>query len=181
MPYDVLSDGLFPLSLPTDPFRLRVQKSLTEAFKQIQIANGFSVDVSDVQRGRVYFGEETPLPFISILEDPIAADGSFSASAGDSALTDYELMVQGFVKDEAANPTDNAHFLMADVKKRLIQLRSDEQHPDLIFRFGPKANTVVEIRFDAGVARPADEISATAYFWLRVRLVLAEDLDEPLK
>jgi len=36
-------------------------------------------------------------------------------------------------------------------------------------------NRLLELSFDAGVSRPADEISARAYFWLGLRLRLIED------
>ena len=88
-------------------------------------------------------------------------------------------MVQGFVDDDPENPTDPAHVLLAEVKSRLIDLRRDESRSDRVFRFGPKANTVVGLSFGGGVVRPPDEISAVAYFWLRVSFELAEDHMNP--
>ena len=45
-------------------------------------------------------------------------------------------MVQGFVDNDSNNPTDPAHMLMADVKKRLIELKQDEHLSNRVFRFG---------------------------------------------
>lgn len=178
-------NDIFPLTLPDDPFRLRVQKSLTAALEQITPANGYRSDMAPatvggktvrrVLRGRTIFGEDDPLPMISILEEPIAPENDLSPVAGTSGQGPYDLMVQGFVNDDPQNPTDPAHILLADVKMRLIELKRDEGLSHRVFRFGPKANTVVSVSFGGGVVRPADEVSAVAYFWLRVSFDLAED------
>lgn len=179
-------NDIFPLTFDDPlPFRLRVQRSLTAALKQITPANGYHSDLSDftedgedferVYRGRTLFGEDDPLPMVSILEEPIAPETDLAPLAGTSGQGPYDLMVQGFVDDDRKNPTDPAHMLMADVKMRLIALKQDENLPDRVFRFGPKANTVVSVSFGGGVVRPADEVSAVAYFWLRVSFDLAED------
>jgi|APCry4251928382_1046606.scaffolds.fasta_scaffold00240_16 hypothetical protein len=179
-------NAAFPLVFPDPlPFRLRVQKSLTAALKQITPANGYYSDMADftekgktisrVYRGRTMFGEDDPLPMISILEEPIAPETDLAPTAGTAGRGPYDLMVQGFVDNDSNNPTDPAHMLMADVKKRLIELKQDEHLSNRVFRFGPKANTVVGVSFGGGVVRPADEVSAVAYFWLRVSFDLAED------
>ena len=180
-------NNIFPLTFADPlPFRLRVQKSLTAALQQITPANGFYSDMADftndrgksqerVYRGRTLFGEDDPLPMLSILEEPIAPETDLAPTAGTSGVGSYDLMVQGFVDDDKKNPTDPAHMLMADVKQRLIALKQDENLSDRVFRFGPKANTVVGVSFGGGVVRPADEVSAVAYFWLRVSFELAED------
>lgn len=179
-------NDIFPyVPVTPEPFRLRVQKSLTLALKQITPANGFYSDLSDftekgktknrVYRGRTLFGEDDPLPMLSILEEPIAPETDLAPTGGTAGTGPYDLMVQGFVDDDKQNPTDPAHMLMADVKKRLIDLKRDEHLSHRVFRFGPKANTVVGVSFGGGVVRPADEVSAVAYFWLRVSFDLAED------
>lgn len=181
-----LNAAIFPLTFDEpEPFRLRVQKSLTEALKQITPANGFKSDLSDftedgedkkrVSRGRALYGEDDPLPMVSILEEPIAPETDLAPSSGTTGTGPYDLMIQGFVDDDKDNPTDPAHFLMSDVKQRLIGLKLDEDISNRVFRFGPKANTVVGVSFGGGVVRPADEVSAVAYFWLRVSFDLAED------
>lgn len=178
-----LNDAIFPIAdvNPPDPFRLRVQKALTQAFEQITVANGFRSDVGPghVFRGRTMFGDDDPLPMISMLEEPIAPESDLSGEAGVAASGNYVLMVQGFVLDDKDNPTDPAHVILADVKKRLVEIKLDERRADYVFRFGPKANTVLTVSWDGGVVRPADEVSAVAYFWLRVTFNLAEDHSNP--
>lgn len=175
-------NDIFPLVFDDpEPFRLRVQKSLTAALEQIIPSNGFVNDMAPedgegkVLRGRTIFGDDDPLPMISILEEPIAPESDLAPSDGTTAYASYDLMVQGFVKDNYKHPTDNAHYLLGDVKKRLISLKEEEKRDDRVFRFGAKANTVTEVSFGGGVVRPADEVSAVAYFWLRVSFQLCED------
>lgn len=190
-------NDIFPLVFETpEPFRLRVQKSLTAALEQITPANGFYSDMSPgtepdgdggtlvvekILRGRGIFGDNDPLPMISILEEPIAPENDMAPSDGTTGLSSYDLMVQGFVKDDHTHPTDNAHYLLGDVKRRLITLKEEERRDDRVFRFGAKANTVTEVSFGNGVVRPADEISAVAYFWLRVSFELCEDHLDPFR
>jgi hypothetical protein len=182
----MILNAIYPLSFePGVPFRLRVQRSLSAAFEQITPGNGFASDLSPVVvggttkrrvfRGRTMFGDKDPLPMVSILEEPIAPETDLAPVSGVTGQGPYDLMVQGFVEDDHENPTDPAHILMADVKQRLIALKQDEDLGDRVFRFGPKANTVVGVSFGGGVVRPADEVSAVAYFWLRVTFDLAEN------
>ena len=170
-----------------DPFRLRVQKELAEALRQITPANGYTHDLSGaddsddnkVFRGRVIFGDDDPVPMISILEEPIAPENDLEPFDGDGSSGRYSLMVQGFADDDKRHPTDSAHRFMADVKKRLAQVKEESKTRDRVFQFGAKAPTVVGIIFGGGVVRPPDEISAKAYFWLRVTLNLVEDHENP--
>lgn len=164
-----------------EPFRLKVVKAMSVALKQITPANGFHYDMSDhpsgqtkVFRGRAIFGQDTEPPFITILEDPKLEDGHMASRAGKSFTYDLDLMIQGFVERSMDNPTDRAYFLMDDVRRRLTILREDENHPDRVFRFGSKLNTVTGLEFNRGLVRPADEMSDTAYFWMQCCLSVVE-------
>ena len=164
-----------------EPFRLAVQKRLTEALEGITIANGFYTDIGPgkVFRGRLYYGDSDPIPMISILEEPLAAETDLEPMGGTGGTTPYNLMVQGFVSDNQANPTDPAHYLMADVKKVLARLNKERIATDRVLAFPEKAPTVLDIEFGGGVVRPPDDLSAKAYFWLRVTLSLVEDNENP--
>jgi len=166
-----------PLS---NPVRLEVQKRLSEALGEVTTAAGYQHDLTGrVYRGRVVFGDETALPALSILEAPIPLDQLPSAKDNDSQSGPWELVVQGWVKDDKANPTDPAHVLMADVKQRLARERrkSDWDKPeDGILGLG---RVVTAMYIGAGVVRPPDEISAKAYFWLTITLDIAENMAEP--
>lgn len=172
-----------------DPFRVRVQKALGDTLKEITVANGFAHDMDDfvedgetkerIFRGRIYFGEDDPIPMISILEEPIAPETDMEPMDGQGGTAPYVLMVQGFVDDDTKHPTDPAHELLADVKQRLGQVRVESTETERVFQFGAKAPTVTGISFGGGVVRPPDDVSAKAYFWLRVTLNLVEDHENP--
>ena len=166
----------------SDPFRLRVLKAMTDALKEITPANGYENDLSEaVFRGRDTFGDSDPLPMVSILENPRATDPSQLAD-GTGSSTQWELLIQGFVKDDFQNPTDPAYWLEAEIRKRLAAekaLARDFDGPG-IFGLGQSAPCVTGIEIGNPVCRPADqETSDVAFCWLAVTLTLVEDLEKP--
>jgi hypothetical protein len=160
----------------SDPFRLRVLQSLTTVLEGIAPLNGYAHDLTGrVFRGRDIFGEDDPVPMVCILEaveekPQLASPQSSGESAGP-----WELQIQGFVEDDRMNPTDPAHRLMAEVKKRLIEERTRERQRNILGMGG----RITELKISHGVVRPADEISGKAYFWLRLTLGLVENLLDP--
>lgn len=169
--------------MPTldNPARLQVQKNMTAVLNTITTDNGYANDIGlNVFRGRIVYGDESPIPMLSILEVPIPEDQDLVRAPSGLSKGQWELMVQGWVKDDRDNPTDPAHVLLADVKKCLAQERArgyDWDAPeDGIFGLG---RIVTDMYIGAGVVRPPEEISAKAYFWLNVTLDLAENLEDP--
>lgn len=164
-----------------NPLRLEIHKRLTAALSEITISNGYKVDIgSNVFRGRLIYGAESPLPMLSILEVPIPLEQL--PPPGDSALSkgQWELMVQGWVKDDKVNPTDPAHVLMADVKQRLaVEMRKANYRGDDSLGIFGLGRLVTKLYIGPGVVRPPDDVSAKAYFWLTIALDLAEDLEHP--
>lgn len=163
---------------PLNPLRLRIQMALTDELAKITRANGYQHDLQDaVFRGRDAFNERDPLPMVSILEsvDEKSVDGTSGSMKPGSAVrqASWELLVQGFVEDDRRNPTDPGYRLMADVQKRLAELRMQKSN---ILGFG---SAVTDLQFTTGIVRPADEISGKAYFWLKVRMNVAEDHSDP--
>ena len=168
----------YPSPLP-DPIRLFVAKRLTERLEGIATVNGYKHDLVDrVFRGRALFGDGDPIPMISILEVPIPVDQQ--ATEGSDSKGDWELMIQGFAADDRDNPTDPAHLLLADVKKLLglekREIDEWDKNGGGIFGLGGVVN---KMYIGTGVVRPADEISAKAYFWLTITLGIVEDLADP--
>lgn len=166
-----------------DATRLQILKALSATLEEINgPAGGYVYDLTPtvevprrVFRGRALFGEDDPLPMISILEVPVPIEPDLSTSDNTTQSTDWELIIQGFVDDDPDDPTDPAYALLADVKRRLA-LEKRRDHGDDLFGFG---NKVHELQIGSGVVRPPDETSAKAYFWLNIKLSIAEDLTEP--
>lgn len=166
--------------MATEPLRLRVLKAMTEALKEISVANGYHTELNEqVYRGRVVFGENDPIPLVSILEVPIPLDQIPAPVDSEFSSGGWELMIQGFVDDDPENPTDPAHYFMADVKKRLAQERRKALAMNKIDGIFGLGNFVIGMRIGSGVVRPPDEISAKAYFWLTITLDMVEDLADP--
>lgn len=161
-----------------DPFRLQVQKALSTALAEISPLDDYWNDLTPttqvpnrVFRGRVVFGDQDPIPMISILEVPVPIDPIAEPKPAVTGATQWELILQGWVKDDKINPTDPAHFLLADVKRRLAIEKSRDRGQNIL-GFG---GLVDDLRMGSGVVRPPDEISARAYFWLNVTVGLVEN------
>lgn len=179
----------------SDPFKLKLLKAITAALKEITPANGYVNDLGDfdpgdgvmtarVYRGRAWFGENDPIPLVSVLEgvdpaDEVAEPPSVNAV---SAEYDWPLLIQGFVDDDPANPTDPAYTLMAEVRRRLIaeRKRKTAAHDPDPFGLGATGkNRVTGLRVGAGVVRPADDVSAKAWFWLTLTPRIVDNAEDP--
>lgn len=180
----------------SDPFRLRVLKAVCNVIKTVKPANGYTNDLSDqsvtengetrlqakVFRGRELFGDSDPLPMVSVLEHPRAIDAMLAADGGQDRVGEWDLLIQGFVKDDPENPTDPAHILVAEVVKALAtqaERRGDDGGPNL-FGLGGQEPCVYRMTIGSPIVRPADGInSSQAFFWLTLTLKLVEDLEKP--
>lgn len=164
---------------PPDPYRLRVQKAVSSALAEITPAAGYQFDLSKaVFRGRNVFGESDQLPLVSILEAPIQPDAPRLPDGGTTQNPVWELVIQGFVDDDKWNPTDPAHRLLADVKKRLA-LECEKYTPGKGYDTFGMGGRLGKLTIGTGVVRPPDEISSKAYFWLTINLGLVEDMADP--
>lgn len=163
-----------------NPLRLEVLKRMTAVLEEITVTNGYQHDLlGRVHRGRGLYGDETAIPCLSILEAPIPLDQLPSARDNVGQVGPWELVVQGWVNDDKRNPTDPAHVLLADVKRRLALERKKANWDlpgDGIFGLG---RTVDKMYIGPGVVRPPEEISSKAYFWLTITLDIVEDMTEP--
>ena len=176
------------------PFKLRVLRALTDGLKDITPANGYVSNIADfdpgdghmksrVFRGRAWFGDDDALPMVSVLEND-AAD-AIAPSPAESPTTEYDwpLLVQGFVEDDPENPTDPAYVLLADVRRWLSAERRRKapgsNMPDPLGLGINGKNRILGLRVGPGVVRPADDVSAKAYFWLTLELRVTDNAAEP--
>lgn len=181
-----------------DPFRLKVLKQMTLSFEQNVQGSEFNYSLSGrVFRGINKFGTEVEVPFLSILEPPVAADELPTPDASGHFRGNWNLLLQGFLENDRKNPTDPGYYMLCDVKKRLGMERTrlvegaanDGDRFRNPFGMGKhrdgiatdrKSNYIEGISFGLGVVRPPDEtVSDTAYFWLPVTLKIVEDTLNP--
>jgi hypothetical protein len=161
-----------------DPFLLRLQKGICDVLATITTANGYKHDLTGaVFRGRFTYGDDDPLPMVCLIEPPQQENQINPARGATAGAGPYVVMVQGFVDDDKANPTDPAHRLLADVKCALAleieKIRGSKT------AFGIRANRLSDVSMDRGIVRPSDDISSKAYFWLPLRMTVAEKWTDP--
>jgi hypothetical protein len=110
---------------------------------------------------------------LSIIEDPKQLErDAVPLRETDASPGDWDLLIQGFIKDDPVHPTDPAYFLAADTVAKLTEAASATRN---ILGLGYKKPAVEQLHIGAPIIRPPDDISATTYFWLPVRLRLVED------
>lgn len=166
-----------------DPKRLKVLIALSEHIsKSLNGSAPYTHDIGGrVYRGRGRFSEEEQVPAINILE-PLNPDREPGDIGGDERVKqkeDWVLLIQGWSEDDKKNPTDPAHRLMADVKLCLskIALEAAEGKPaNKDFMLG---GLISDFRMEPGTCRPPDEISAAAFFYMRVVLEVVESVFDP--
>lgn len=167
----------------SDPKRLVILKALTAHFETITPANGYVNDLSPktaeerrVHRGKTVFSDDDPIPCVSILEALRPDDNPMQAGGGLHQKDSWPLLINGWGKHKASdlNPTDSAHYLMADVKRALGVLLKDDDGPRYML-----GGVIEGLRVSPGVVRPPDESSERSYFYLPILVEVVERLDDP--
>ena len=170
-----------------DSKRLVTLKRLTDYLgDEVSLANGYKHNLANsVFRGRMFTTNDDPLPLVTILEniDPDRYP-RFAADERDAgvAKTSWIVLIQGWAVDDKLNPTDPAYELMADVRKALAKLvrrpsptSGDLENPN--FHLG---GVIAGMTMEPGIARPPiEQVSAKAFFWMRVVLKFVEDQNDP--
>lgn len=159
-----------------DPFRLRVLKAMTDTLAAIHPDKGYRHDLTGrVFRGRNMYGDNDPIPLVSILEAPLP-DEPMAHKPNDGVwVGQWRLFVQGWVDDDRNNPTDPAHYLLADVKRALAEARRSQLKSGIF-----NMSRVTNLTIGANVVRPAEEhVNEYANFLLVVTLEIAENMMDP--
>jgi len=168
------------------PLRLLIQEAVTTALADISIVNGYEHDLvaTSIFRGRTKFGVDDPLPAVTMFEPPVNDDIPVTEQRGSTGgtrrMTNYTLIVQGFVKDGNPHPTDPAYTLSADVVKALAKARSRKSADGRNYDPFGLGNYLREVTILPVIVRPSDDISATAYFWMSVVFKIIEDTANPM-
>jgi len=170
-----------------DSIQLDILKRLTTHLEGITLANGYEFDLSSsVFRGRLLYGENDTLPFVSIVEH-LQGDIT-TATAGENEVERVEtwiLLVQGMTKNDVRNPTDETYQLKASVEQQLSRLilqdhYGNPQYPSEYF-FGLYGQGVITgLTIGPGIVSPPREgICERAFFYLPLGVGLALNISEP--
>lgn len=156
-----------------DSKQLAILKAITAHLEGMTVAGGYGYDLAGrVFRGRAVYGDEMPLPCVSILE-AVRPDESPRAYGTERArrIEDWILLVQGWTHDDKVNPTDPAYDLKAWVEQRLSEIvavddRNGRPLYPSVYRLG---GLIAEAGIGPGVVSPPrPNISAKAFFYLPV-------------
>jgi hypothetical protein len=166
--------------------QLDILLRLTAHLEGITPANGYEFDMTArVFRGRVFYGDDDPLPMIAILE-LLQADADLQmAGLHDSDHTeDWVLLVQGFIEGTPENPTDLAYQFKAAVEQRLSDCiatnRDGNPAVPEAYMLGLWKKGVESISIGPGlVSPPRETISAYSFFYLPIGIGRTVELTKP--
>lgn len=165
--------------MSADPFRLRVLKALTAVIENVgQQADDINNLQGVVFRGREWFGDDEPLPMVSLLEPPLSVDRLPSTEANPDTFGDWDILVQGWVKDDKKNPCDPAYQLCAEVIRVVALEREKWRGPGKRNLLG-EGDSITEIVIGSPIVRPPDTTSMRACFYLILTLRISETLTDP--
>lgn len=160
-----------------DSYRLQVLKAFTLLLEGITVAGGYNytLGAGKVFRGRARFGEEAPIPMISILEAP--RPGAAIYTGDNEARKDlWPLLLQGWCEDDKDNPSDPVYGLLDDVERRLdrvVQVTAGTGVPKFSEHY-MLGGLITDLQVSPGVVRPPTEnVSARSFFYLPVQVGLA--------
>lgn len=166
--------------------QLDILKRLSAHLEGITPANGYDWDMAGrVFRGRMFYGDDDPLPMIAILEY-LSPDIDLQV-AGENRVARQEtwiVLVQGFVQQHPQNPTDDAYQLKAAVERRLsetIATKNGDPAVPAAYMLGLPKDGIVHIAIGPGIVTVPREgpSSAYAFFYLPVGITRAVELTDP--
>jgi hypothetical protein len=171
-----------------EALRLQILKALTAVIETVHPTDSESPYTFDLRaavfRGRIYYGDDDPLPMASLIEPPKELDQLEPPPDTGSGTGDWDLFVQGFVKDDPDNPCDPAYQMLAEVRMALLKARAEpearrklgEQNYPLLGIINSKGKPgVTKLSVGFGVVRPPDQDADVAFFFLPLRIQLVED------
>lgn len=170
-----------------DSRQLDILKRLSDHLEGITPDNGYDFDMTGVVfRGRRVYGDNDPIPLLSIVEhlDP---DIVLNTAGQENFMREEQwiLLVQGWVDSAHEEfPTDEAYQLKASVEKRLYELiaidpaTGDPAYPSS-YMLGLNGGSVARLTIGPGiVSGPREGISSKAFFYLPFGVGLVTDLSD---
>lgn len=172
------------------PIRVRIMNVVVAALKEIAPAAGYHNDLrgdsfgrESVVRGRIAIGNDEPLPFVTVIEPPLAAQPINTRRQPDNTVrvTEFDVLVQGWVEDDET-PGDQAYLLCAEVCRRLaIEKRRPDARPGSqnAMTFFGLGRSVFEMTIGSPVVRPSETVTGQSVFYLILTFKIGEDMASP--
>ncbi|QPB11453.1 tail terminator [Providencia phage Kokobel1] len=154
--------------------KLEILIHLTQLLEEVKQSEGAEFDLKGcVFRGRTVFGDNDPIPTISILE---AKGASFADYADDYKIinkTGWNLLIQGFADnpDDPKHETDVVYRMVEDVKSALnkITMVSGAMQKPCYPEHYLLGGKIFELTLGDEVVRPSEiELSSKAFFYLPI-------------
>lgn len=171
------------------PLRLQCLRALTTLIESTETGtweDDTPIDLAGkVQRGRKVFSdsdfEENEDTLISILEAPRPLVGLYAGVEQTARKESWQLLLQGWTKDDKLHPSDPAYFLQSAVEQRVSRAaqRDDQGLPVFPddYRLGGLA---YELILGQGIVRPAEgDPSRYTMFYVPLTIVLALETSKP--
>lgn len=169
-----------------DSYILQVEKAVTSHI--LDTIEGYDLTNAVWRaRGRIGGrGSNEPLPAVSLIQAPEVEPETIEAGRGEVRMRQVLYFIQGWADIQSHNnQTDEAHNLMAAVKKCLAPIMQPPTKNNEFYHlrsYNPNGNDLIEsLELGIGLVRPPDdEVSPNAaYFWLPIRLGLVESPADP--
>jgi hypothetical protein len=159
------------------PKQLRILRKLTAI---LEVTSGYAP--LKVFRGKSTITAREAMDCLSILEAPRPIIGESAAENEVKRLEEWTLLVQGWPKDDAENPSDPAYFMKGKVEQMLSLIIAE--HPQGIARTDPLymlGGDIASLTIGQGVVRPPSDEAASrlAMFYLPLILTITTDVRNP--
>lgn len=161
-----------------DSKQLRILKKLTALLEATSGYEGVKVT-----RGKLVVSAKDVEDTISILEAPRPVVGEPGGEGGHQRHETWTLLVQGWPKDDPANPSDPAYAMKAAVEQQLYRVIAVDPrggHPLYKddYLLGKDISSMI---IGQGVVRPPTEEAASrlAMFYLPLILGIVTDISNP--
>lgn len=159
----------------TEPYRLVVMKRLTALLEEITVANGYHNDLyGKVYRGRLRFGDADPETVVSIVEAPRQPDVMYAGN-NDFYKTNFELLLQGFGKDDKFNPSDPLYYLLDDIERKIHELTAlDVKTGNPLSTNYLLGGVLADVKHQGGIIRPpTDGVSNRCFLYWPITFIIS--------
>lgn len=180
------------MTLPANktPLRVKILNAVVEAIKEVRPDRGYynslapdEIGRERVVRGRIAIGNDEPLPFVTVIEPPLAVDQMNSRRQPDntSRIGEWDILVQGWAEDDET-PGDQAYLLCSEVCQRLAM---EKQRPDAgpgrrdAYNFFGLGRAIYEYSIGSPVVRPSETVTGQSVFYVILTVKIREDVARP--